>query len=42
MTLVVTGIMRDLPHNTQFQADVIIPNTSAADRRRQDGKKSWL
>ena len=29
-TLVVTGMLRDLPHNTQLKADVMIPNTSAA------------
>jgi putative ABC transport system permease protein len=40
--LVVTGIMRDLPHNTQLQADLLIPNTSAADPMSQDDKKGWL
>jgi putative ABC transport system permease protein len=40
--LVVTGIMRDLPHNTQLQADLLIPNTSAADPMSQDEKKGWL
>ena len=45
--LVVTGIMRDLPHNTQLQADLLIPNTSAADPMSQDDKKrlgvvQWL
>ncbi|HEY4075339.1 MAG TPA: FtsX-like permease family protein [Rhizomicrobium sp.] len=40
--LVVTGIMRDLPHNTQLQADFLIPNTSAADPMSQDDKKGWL
>ena len=28
--LIVTGILADLPHNTQLKADVLIPNTSAA------------
>jgi putative ABC transport system permease protein len=40
--LVVTGIMRDLPHNTQLQADVLFPNTSAADPMSRDDKKGWL
>jgi putative ABC transport system permease protein len=40
--LVVTGILRDLPHNTQLQADLLIPNTSAADPMSQDTKKGWL
>jgi putative ABC transport system permease protein len=40
--LVVTGIMRDLPPNTQLQADVLMPNTSAADPMSRDTKKGWL
>ena len=40
--LVVTGIMRDLPHNTQLQADLLIANTSAADPMSQDDKKGWM
>jgi putative ABC transport system permease protein len=40
--LVVTGILRDLPHNTQLQADFLIPNTSAADPMSPDDKKGWL
>jgi putative ABC transport system permease protein len=40
--LIVTGIMRDLPHNTQLQVDFLIPNTSAADPMSQDDKKGWL
>jgi putative ABC transport system permease protein len=39
--LVVTGIMRDLPHNTQLKADLLIPNTSAADPMSQNEKKGW-
>jgi putative ABC transport system permease protein len=41
-TLVVTGIMRDLPHNTQLLADLLIPNTSAADPTSQDVKTQWM
>jgi putative ABC transport system permease protein len=40
--LAVTGILRDLPHNTQLQADLLIPNTSAADPMSQDDKKGWM
>jgi len=40
--LVVTGIMRDLPHNTQLKADLLIPNTSRADPMSQEEKKRWM
>ena len=30
-TLRVTGVLRDLPHNTQLIADLVMPNTSQAD-----------
>jgi putative ABC transport system permease protein len=39
--LVVTGILRDLPHNTQLKADVIIPNTSAASPVNQEMRENW-
>jgi putative ABC transport system permease protein len=39
--LLVTGIVRDLPHNTQLKADLLIPNTSAADPMTRDTKKGW-
>ncbi len=29
--LVVTGVLRDLPHNTQLLADIVVPNASRAD-----------
>jgi putative ABC transport system permease protein len=29
--LIVTGVLRDLPHNTQLVADLVVPNTSRAD-----------
>ena len=38
----VTGVMRDLPHNTQMTGDVFIPNTSAADPMSQKRKQDWL
>jgi putative ABC transport system permease protein len=40
--LVVTGILRDLPHNTQFQADVIVPNNSGATPLDQEARENWL
>ncbi len=41
-TVLVTGIVRDLPHNTQMTGDVFIPNTSAADPMSQTAKQAWL
>jgi putative ABC transport system permease protein len=40
--LKITGILRDLPHNTDLFADLVIPNTSQADPMSQVGKASWL
>jgi putative ABC transport system permease protein len=40
--LVVTGILRDLPHNSQFQADVIVPNNSGASPLDQEARENWL
>jgi putative ABC transport system permease protein len=37
--LVVTGILRDLPHNTQLQADMIVPNTILP---ADPGPPNWL
>ncbi len=42
VTLRIVGVMRDLPHNTQFDFDFLIPNTSLADRISQADKKDWL
>ncbi|HEY4114793.1 MAG TPA: ABC transporter permease [Rhizomicrobium sp.] len=39
--LTVTGVMRDLPHNTQLVGDIAVPNTSKADQLPQSEKKSW-
>ena len=39
--LVVTGIMRDLPHNTQLKADIMISNISAAAPVNQEMRESW-
>ncbi|HKD47356.1 MAG TPA: ABC transporter permease, partial [Rhizomicrobium sp.] len=40
--MAVTGILRDLPHNTQIKADLLIPNTSKADPTSLDAKVNWL
>jgi putative ABC transport system permease protein len=40
--LTVTGVLRDLPHNTGLVADLMMPNTSKADTLDQRGKESWL
>jgi putative ABC transport system permease protein len=42
VALKVTGVMRDLPYNTQLTGDVFIPNTSMADRASTDSKQDWL
>jgi putative ABC transport system permease protein len=40
--LVVTAVLKDLPHNTQLRADVMIPNTSAASPVGQEMRENWL
>ena len=42
VSLKVTGVMRDLPHNTQFTGDVFLPNTSIADTISQETKHDWF
>jgi putative ABC transport system permease protein len=42
LPLIITGVIRDLPHNTQLVADLLIPNTSAADPMSQAIKKIWV
>ncbi len=42
VALRVTGVMRDLPHNTHLAGDVFIPNTSIADNTTQATKQSWI
>ncbi len=41
-TLKVTGVLRDLPHNTQLTADLVMPNTSKADNLPPSKQTSWL
>ena len=42
VNLRVTGIVRDIPHNSQLSGDVFLPTTSAADRYSQGAKRDWL
>ncbi len=38
----ITGVMRDLPHNTQFKIGAVVPNNSPVDRITEEGKKAWF
>ena len=40
--LVVTGILQDLPHNTQFETEVMVPNTSVTAPITDAMRKNWL
>jgi putative ABC transport system permease protein len=40
--LIVTGLMRDLPHNTQLSVDIALPNTASVDRLSQTDKEAWV
>lgn len=41
--LTVTGVARDLPHNTQLRADFLVPNGSLADELKPSEKSStWV
>lgn len=40
--LTVTGVFKDIPHNSQLTAAAVIPNTSAADQMSQPLKQQWL
>jgi putative ABC transport system permease protein len=42
IVLKVTGVLRNLPTNSQLVADVVMPNTSVADRVTQQEKQNWL
>jgi putative ABC transport system permease protein len=41
VSLKVTGVMRDIPFNSQLDGDVFLPNTSIADRNPKKAKYSW-
>jgi len=40
--MMVTGVMRDLPYNSQLSGDVFIPSTSNADPMSQKRKADWM
>ena len=42
IALKVTGVLRNLPSNSQLVADVLMPNTSVADTVTQEQKQNWL
>ena len=42
VSLKVTGVMRDIPHNSHLNGDVYLPNTSIADGTSQDEKHGWF
>ncbi|MGH6890116.1 MAG: ABC transporter permease [Rhizomicrobium sp.] len=39
--MIVTGIVKDLPHNTQLKANALFPDTSKADPMQEFYKKHW-
>ncbi|HVW72582.1 MAG TPA: ABC transporter permease [Rhizomicrobium sp.] len=39
--LKVTGVLRDIPHNSHLDGDVFLPNTSITDRMSQHVKHAW-
>jgi putative ABC transport system permease protein len=41
VTLRVTGVMRDLPHNTHMRVEAVIPHISPADALTEKGKRSY-
>jgi len=42
VSLRIAGVMRDLPHNTQLDADILMPADSLADRSDPEQIKNWL
>jgi len=40
--MVVTGVLRDLPHNTQLAIDLAMSNKSVADPTNVDAKTNWF
>jgi putative ABC transport system permease protein len=40
--VLVTGVVSDLPHNTQLSGDIFIPNTSSANPMSPGNKQAWL
>jgi putative ABC transport system permease protein len=39
--LKITGVMQDIPYNSQLEGDIFLPNTSIADRNSKAAKLSW-
>ena len=39
--LIITGVVQDLPHNTQLAGDIFIPNSSQADEMPPSVKGNW-
>lgn len=42
VSLKVTGVVSDIPHNSQLAGDIFLPTTSLADRLPLDIKQNWL
>jgi putative ABC transport system permease protein len=42
INLTVTGVIRDLPHNSQLAGDIFMPNTSIADLTTKTQRDQWL
>src|SRR5262249_48039729 len=42
VSLKITGVAQDIPHNSQLMGDVFVPTTSIVDRYSQDNKLNWL
>jgi putative ABC transport system permease protein len=42
VSLQVTGVIHDIPHDSQLAGDIFIPNTSLSDRYPQKAKEAWL
>jgi putative ABC transport system permease protein len=41
VSLKVTGVVHDIPYNSQLEGEVFLPNTSIVDRNGQGMKRSW-
>lgn len=41
ISLRVTGVLRDVPYNSQLAVNALMPNTSNADRLSREAKESW-